>query len=234
MSTTAPTHELTKTGGGAVSIPAVEDRTRKQNRFLDKIRVTESGCWEWTASTFDTGYGQFRADGTMREAHRVAVEEFGGGVPDDLVVRHKCPERSVTCVCPAHLRVGTYRDNWLDAVEDGDIELRFRARDVREIRRRYHEDDVTQSELGEEWGVSQVLIGQIVRREVYRHVDDDLPENLAPGRGREGQLSDDDVRDIRERYRTEDVSYSDIAKDYPVGRKMIGAIVRGERYSDVN
>ena len=27
-------------------------------RFLDKIDVKESGCWEWQAGTVD-GYGQF-------------------------------------------------------------------------------------------------------------------------------------------------------------------------------
>lgn len=226
---------LTGVSTDCMSVPIAQNLTRTESRFLDKIRVTDTGCWEWTKSTFDTGYGQFRADGTMREAHRVSFELFATDeVGQDEVVCHKCPERSLTCCAPRHLIPGTYRDNWLDAVEDGDIELRFRESEVREIREQYYYEDVTQSDLGEEWGVSQVLIGQIIRREVYSHVDDDLPEDLGPGRGREGELSDDEIREIRRRYRTEDISYADLAEDYPVGRKMIGAIVRREQYSDVH
>jgi len=157
----------------AVHIPVEQYRTRIQNRFLNHIEPTEDGCWEWTASLFDTGYGQFRDGDTMREAHRVAYRLFAlDDITDDELVRHKCPQDSLSCCNPAHLTTGTHRDNWLDAVEDGDIDLRFTPAEIREIRRRYQREDLSQGELGEEFDVSQVQIGRIVRREDYDFVEE--------------------------------------------------------------
>lgn len=218
----------------AVEIPVREHRSRVQSRFLNHVNLTDDGCWEWTASTFPTGYGQFRHGDTMREAHRVAFEIFGvDDVQDDEVVRHRCPERSLTCCNPAHLAAGTYRDNWRDAVQDGDIMLEFAPDEIREIRRNYYSKDITQQDLADEWDVTQVLIGQTIRREAYSHVDDDLPHDITKKNGRQGALSDDDVREIRDRYQREDISHAELAEDYPVKRAMIGRIIRREVYDHI-
>lgn len=86
------------------------------DRFWSK--VDKSGdCWEWTASRFSNGYGQFTFGGYPIGAHRVAFEETKGLIPTGLVVMHSCDNRG--CVNPAHLSLGTPLDNALDKVAKG-------------------------------------------------------------------------------------------------------------------
>lgn len=70
--------------------------------FFDKINPVESGCWEWTASLFRCGYGQF---GAGKYAHRWSYEFFTGPIPEGLDVDHVCRNRK--CVNPDHLEAVT-------------------------------------------------------------------------------------------------------------------------------
>lgn len=69
-------------------------------RFWSKVRIGP-GCWEWTASRWRNGYGQFGMKGTMRAAHRVAYELSIGPIPEDLEIDHLCRNRG--CMNPAHM-----------------------------------------------------------------------------------------------------------------------------------
>lgn len=75
------------------------------------------GCIEWTGSKFGTGYGKFMVDGKRYSAHRWAYERFVGPIPEGMVIRHKCGNRP--CVNPAHLEVGTQKQNCEDTVAHG-------------------------------------------------------------------------------------------------------------------
>lgn len=77
-------------------------------RFWAKVKKTP-GCWVWTASTNSHGYGQFRVDGRMRRAHRVAWEMTNGPIPAGMSLDHRCA--NPLCVNPAHLRVTTRSQN---------------------------------------------------------------------------------------------------------------------------
>jgi hypothetical protein len=102
-------------------------RTIKE-RLLSKIRIDpETGCWEWTASCHQGGYGsiKIRVDGIAytRLAHRVSYQEFKGPIPDGLELDHLChdPDRCAggkncphrRCINPDHLEPVTTQVNLL-------------------------------------------------------------------------------------------------------------------------
>jgi hypothetical protein len=98
-------------------------------RFWSKVRKTET-CWIWTASLSTAGYGQFGTSrGVLERAHRVAWRLTGKPlIPDGAVLMHACDNR--LCVNPAHLSIGTQRDNVRDAVEKGRARGQFAPVDV--------------------------------------------------------------------------------------------------------
>ena len=94
-----------------------------EERFWAKVEKT-SGCWLWTGSTAQRGYGAIAEGGTGRRskilrAHRVSWEIHYGPITRSNQINHFCHNRK--CVRPTHLYVGTQRDNLLDAQEAGHL-----------------------------------------------------------------------------------------------------------------
>lgn len=84
-------------------------------RFLDKVEVNESGCWEWQAYRDRNGYGNFTPrHAQTTKAYRWAYEHWKGPIPDGLVIDHLC--RNPGCVNPAHLEAVTNRENILRGI----------------------------------------------------------------------------------------------------------------------
>lgn len=87
-------------------------------RIVDRsIPEPNSGCWLWTLSTHEFGYGQMYFRGAVLRAHRLSYLAFKGAIAEGLVVRHTCNQPS--CVNPDHLVSGTQRDNIHDAIRSG-------------------------------------------------------------------------------------------------------------------
>lgn len=78
-----------------------------------------SGCWLWTGCVTPKGYGYVgpKVSSGSRFAHRISWEAANGPVPDGMFVLHRCD--NPPCVNPAHLFLGTARDNTEDMVRKG-------------------------------------------------------------------------------------------------------------------
>ena len=78
-------------------------------RFLSKITVTDSGCWEWTSTINRGGYGLFKSDGKMVSIHRFVYDYYHGSICPDLTIDHLCRNRK--CCNPVHLEQVTQKEN---------------------------------------------------------------------------------------------------------------------------
>ncbi len=83
------------------------------DRLIEKIELTESGCWNWTGWKNPSGYGQIKEilPGQKKNlyTHRLSYWFFIGVIPDDMTVDHVC--RNTSCCNPNHLRLLTRGEN---------------------------------------------------------------------------------------------------------------------------
>jgi DNA-binding MarR family transcriptional regulator len=222
-------------------------RRREAERFFQKVNKIPDGCWEWQATRSrgrDGGYGVFYGYDPRHEkkrnmaAHRWSYLHHRGSIPSGLIVMHLCDNRA--CVNPAHLKVGTFKDNAQDMVSkdrwggpsgEGHFNTQLTFLQVLEIRRRYANGEGHQYQLAEEYGVSQSTVSRIVRGEVWAEASGPV----GPGRPHRGgrhhhaKLSTDQVREIREKYATGGITQRDLAERYGVSTKHISEILRGNK-----
>ncbi len=146
-----------------------------EERFWSKVDkgLLSEGCWIWTASQSDWGYGYFSVDGRMKKAHRVSWTIVNGEIPEGLHVLHRCD--NPPCVNPSHLFLGTHQDNMADHVAKGRTsgasgEHNGRARlsiaEVRKIRERLAAG-LAQKDIAGEFGVCQQSVSAINRRSTW-------------------------------------------------------------------
>ncbi len=74
--------------------------------------IQESGCWEWTGSKTQKGYGQaWNAEKKRIElAHRWVWEQTNGPIPSGYEFHHACANKP--CVNPAHLELVTPKEHY--------------------------------------------------------------------------------------------------------------------------
>lgn len=127
------------------------------------------GCWLWSGTVADTGYGVLSVARKKYGAHRVSYEIFNGPIPEGLFVCHSCDVRR--CVQPAHLEAGTQAKNLGDMVARGrsmtgskNPAAKLSDADVVTIRERWaaRPAGLTQSVLAAEYGIKQSQVSRIV------------------------------------------------------------------------
>ncbi len=148
-------------------------------RFEDKYTPEpNTGCWIWTAYTYK-GYGRFQTTKPTRSelAHRISYMIYVGEIKNNLLVCHKCDNRF--CVNPAHLFLGTIKDNNNDRDKKGRHISNpgekhgchiLKDYQVIEIRKEYVKQYGSISKIAKKFGVSNSTIGLIVTNKTWRHL----------------------------------------------------------------
>jgi hypothetical protein len=142
------------------------------------VKVDKSGeCWEWRGTRSRDGYGYFCTGAGHRvRAHRLAFEMAFGWILPGYVVMHKCDNPG--CVRPAHLLLGTNRDNVIDMQRKGrgsgnkpghSGRIKLTAEQVMAIRARYAAGS-SQAALAVEFKVGESNIASIVHGKTWRHL----------------------------------------------------------------
>jgi hypothetical protein len=154
------------------------------DRFYTKVdkTTTPNGCWIWTASKDDKGYGNYGCPENSKNkkyrAHRFSYLISKGPIPEDLVVRHKCDNPS--CVRPEHLELGTQYDNIQDRVNRNRSNTAIGSKSgsskliddqVKEIKTRVklgYYGNV--KELSLEFNISKSAIRKIALNKTWKHI----------------------------------------------------------------
>jgi hypothetical protein len=149
------------------------------NRFW--THVDRSGgpksCWLWTGFVRENGYGIIGIKDNEYRVHRVSYFIEHGRIDKDRLVLHRCDVRA--CVNPAHLFLGTPKDNSQDAVRKGrntrlygeqNGKAKLTRGTVLAIRRMCARGDVYQKTVAQRFGVSEATVSYIVNGSRWRRV----------------------------------------------------------------
>lgn len=90
-------------------LDSVNKEARSYERFMSRITVVLSGCWEMSGVHDRDGYAQFHRYQKTSKAHRVSYEWHNGKIPVGLTIDHLCENKG--CVNPEHLEAVTREEN---------------------------------------------------------------------------------------------------------------------------
>lgn len=141
------------------------------NRFWRQVDRSggANACWLWTGFIRENGYGVIGIKYREYRVHRVSYFIEHGRIDNDRLVLHHCDVRA--CVNPAHLFLGTPKENSQDAVkkrrntklygeQNGKAKLTRAA--VLAIRRICHRGGVYQKTVARQFGVSEATVSYVV------------------------------------------------------------------------
>lgn len=170
------------------------EKIGNSEKFWARVDVRgDADCWEWTGPKKNGTYGFYAPmPGVLLKAHRVAFALFNGSIDDSMLVCHKCDNPS--CCNPAHLFLGTPRDNSQDMVrKNRKASIKGASNPVAKLTpeqvRSIFLDQRINREIASEYGVQCSLISQIRRRTIWADVTADLPEQPRRKTGTRPRLS---------------------------------------------
>ena len=136
-----------------------------------KIVVIPSGCWLWTGSINEQGYGKLTYEEESWPAHRFTYCYSAGYLDSKFLLRHECDNRM--CVAPHHLIPGNVYTNADDVISRDRMNTKkfgssmfldesLILEDVREIRIKYFVNERPIRSLAREYKIGDNMIKSIV------------------------------------------------------------------------
>lgn len=193
-------------------------------------RVDKSGgpdaCWPWMAGRSNQNYGVFKAGSNNRVCSRIAWTLCNRELREGELVRHSCD--NPPCCNPAHLLVGSDRDNINDMMSrnrqakgERNGWARLTERDILGIR----EASGLLREIASKFGIPISDASKIRRGQAWAHVGGKRTlVGVQKGEERPmAKLTENQVREIRSAVG----SHSEIAAKFGVNRRHIGRIKAG-------
>lgn len=178
-----------------------------EDRFMQRVRKNENGCWVWLASKDSDGYAHFSAEiggVKFRKGHRVAYAMFKGD-PSGSLVCHTCDNPS--CVNPDHLFLGSNGDNMKDKIAKGRARVPRGEESVHAILSEEQAQAILLDarpylQIATEYGIAAATVGSIKNRESWRHLAGEPAKAKRIGRRGEScyraALTEQDVRNIQD------------------------------------
>lgn len=174
--------------GDCKTLPLPSINEKGVERFWESFkRGSDSECWIWLGSRYESGYGQFHAQGRCLRASRVSYWLNYGVDPYPLYVLHTCD--NPPCVNPFHLFLGDAGDNMQDALSKGhrktgdahwthtnpELVLRGAAvwkaklteADVLDIRAMWADGERDYGKLADMFGVNRTTVNRVILRKTW-------------------------------------------------------------------
>lgn len=143
--------------------------------WVKVLRPSVDSCWPWVGALDGNGYGTFNRKGKKEKAHRQAWRLTQGEIPKHIEVCHKCFQK--TCCNPAHLFLGTHKDNMDSAVQK--LEMRqgeqhacakLTVEKVKEMRRLYATGTLSYEKIAKIFGVTMMPAWAAITRKTWKSV----------------------------------------------------------------
>ena len=126
-------------------------------------------CLLWSKSTNQYGYGRVQHSGRLWSTHRLAWCLSRGlkEVPYDCQVLHRCD--TPPCIQPSHLMLGDISMNMRDMMHKSRSSHSASYEKVEAVRAAHRNEQVTQKELAERFGLSVYQVHRIVRGKTFNY-----------------------------------------------------------------